>query len=102
MGWAEREAGCRKDEGGLRKYHWLALRVPRRQDQGFLRMEECRMRFAHVAALITTVAVAGSASGQEHQHPGEKLGTVHFANSCSPTAAASFDRAIALLHSFEF
>jgi tetratricopeptide (TPR) repeat protein len=48
--------------------------------------------------------VAGSSlSAQEHQHPtGEKLGTVHFETSCAPAAGAEFDRAIALLHSFEF
>ena len=32
----------------------------------------------------------------------ERLGTVHFQTSCSPTVASRFDRAVALLHSFEF
>ncbi len=32
----------------------------------------------------------------------ERLGAVHFATSCSPKAAPVFDRAVALLHSFEF
>jgi hypothetical protein len=42
-------------------------------------------------------------SAQEHQHgSGEKLGTVHFATSCSETAQNEFDRAVALLHSFQF
>jgi hypothetical protein len=55
-----------------------------------------------VAALSFAVAGAG-AGAQEHQHAaGEKLGTVHFETSCAPAAAAQFDRAIALLHSFEF
>lgn len=31
-----------------------------------------------------------------------KLGTVHFATSCNPRVAPTFDRAVALLHSFEF
>jgi hypothetical protein len=35
-------------------------------------------------------------------HPQEQLGSVHFATSCRPEVAATFDRAIALLHSFEF
>lgn len=42
---------------------------------------------------------------QEHQHaltPGEKLGTVHFVTSCASSAQPQFDRAVALLHSFEF
>ena len=38
------------------------------------------------------------------QHPTSprKLGTVHFTTSCSPSAQPVFDRAVALLHSFEF
>jgi hypothetical protein len=32
----------------------------------------------------------------------EQLGTVHFATSCAPATSATFDRGIALLHSFEF
>src|SRR5262249_21868893 len=39
---------------------------------------------------------------QEHQHGAEQLGTVHFATSCTATAQTAFDRAMALLHSFEF
>src|SRR5262245_51337023 len=44
------------------------------------------------------------AHAQEHEHGGasEKLGTVHFATSCSAAAQPQFDRAVALLHSFEF
>jgi hypothetical protein len=58
---------------------------------------------------ITTVLVVGftcTATAQEHVHPAgaaaEKLGTVHFATSCSPAVAPQFNRAVALLHSFEF
>lgn len=32
----------------------------------------------------------------------EKLGTVHFATSCNERAQKDFDRAVALLHSFQF
>lgn len=40
---------------------------------------------------------------QQHAHPEqERLGVVHFPTSCAPAAAPRFDRAIALLHSFEF
>jgi hypothetical protein len=47
-----------------------------------------------------------ASSAQEHAHPhgaptGE-FGTVHLATSCSPSVAAQVDRAVALLHSFEF
>jgi hypothetical protein len=54
------------------------------------------------------IGLLGIASGtasfaQEHQHSGgETLGTVHFQTSCNSPAQARFDRAMALLHSFEF
>ena len=57
---------------------------------------------------ITAAAVllALPAYAQDHAHPEgagtEKLGTVHFATSCGPSVAPQFDRAVALLHSFEF
>ena len=65
------------------------------------------MRLVSVAsAAILFAAPASDAFSQEHAHqtvdPAEKLGTVHFATSCSPKVAPQFDRAIALLHSFEF
>ncbi len=60
---------------------------------------------ARAAALLFTVA--GAATAQEHVHPPRgaspgRLGTVHFQTSCSPAVAPQFDRAVALLHSFEF
>ncbi len=41
---------------------------------------------------------------QEHQHvaAGERLGTVHFSTSCNVESQKHFDRAVALLHSFQF
>jgi hypothetical protein len=63
-----------------------------------------RVSVAVAAVLLTLPAFA--AYPQEHGHPQgaptEKLGTVHFATSCSPAVAPQFDRAVALLHSFEF
>ena len=63
-----------------------------------------RLSVAAAAVLFTLPALAAYA--QEHAHfpgaPAEKLGTVHFATSCSPRVAPQFDRAVALLHSFEF
>ncbi|HEX7960483.1 MAG TPA: hypothetical protein VF493_11225 [Terriglobales bacterium] len=57
----------------------------------------------------TTIAVcaiallASSSIAQEHQHgTNAKLGTVHFATSCNPAAQNEVDRAVALLHSFQF
>src|SRR5712664_913100 len=47
--------------------------------------------------------LAASGVGQEHQHgKGEKLGAVHFDTSCNAEAQTEFDRAVALLHSFQF
>jgi len=58
-----------------------------------------------VAAVLFTLP-AFAVYPQEHAHqqgaPTEKLGTVHFATTCSPVVAPQFNRAVALLHSFEF
>lgn len=46
---------------------------------------------------------AASGAAREHRHAtGEKLGAVHFATSCNEQAQKEFDRAVALLHSFQF
>jgi len=46
---------------------------------------------------------AGSGFAQEHEHgPSENLGTVHFSTSCNEDAQKEMDRAVALLHSFQF
>jgi hypothetical protein len=57
-----------------------------------------------VHGLCFLILAAGNTMAQEHHHAAtdEKLGTVHFATSCSPAAQKQFDRAVALLHSFEF
>ncbi len=55
---------------------------------------------AIAAASLMLPAVA--AYSQQHAHPPEKLGIVHFPTSCSPKVAPQFDRAVAWLHSFEF
>ena len=58
---------------------------------------------------LTAVAVMASfgasvgADEAVHNHPApEKLGTVHFENSCATAVQGSFDRAVALLHSFAY
>ena len=49
------------------------------------------------------LALAANCLAQEHQHgEGEKLGTVRFATSCNAVAQKEFNRAVALLHSFQF
>ena len=53
--------------------------------------------------LAFLVMLAASCLAQEHQHGnGEKLGDVHFATSCNEAAKKGFNRAVALLHSFQF
>jgi hypothetical protein len=55
-----------------------------------------------ISAIALLLVVTHDAASQEHGHPAEKLGTVHFQTSCSPAVAPKFDRAVSLLHSFEF
>ena len=60
-----------------------------------------RARIFRACVLILS---AGSSTAQEHRHAMavEKLGTVRFATSCNSAAQKQFDRAVALLHSFQF
>jgi tetratricopeptide (TPR) repeat protein len=64
------------------------------------------MTSAFVAAAAILLIFPAVAYSQQQAHPQgpptETLGTVHFATSCSPSVAPQFDRAVALLHSFEF
>jgi hypothetical protein len=53
------------------------------------------LAFSTLAASPAVAAPGTSAAGQ-------KLGTVAFANSCAPEAQESFERGVALLHSFSF
>jgi hypothetical protein len=62
------------------------------------------MRSGPGIALALTV-LARVATGQEHQHAPaatEQLGAVSFDTSCISAAQVPFNRAVALLHSFEF
>jgi hypothetical protein len=54
---------------------------------------------------ILFAASAAIAAAPQHEHGAagpEKLGTVRFATSCSAAAQPAFNRAVALLHSFDF
>ena len=55
-------------------------------------------------ALAVATLLGSPALAQDHHAApaGEKLGTVHFPTSCAPALAPRIDRAVALLHSFEF
>jgi len=63
------------------------------------------MRRMKLIAAVLLVCAAARGMAQEHRHGngnGERLGEVHFATSCSERAQRDFDRAVALLHSFQF
>src|SRR5208283_3089444 len=63
----------------------------------------CQMYGMKLVAAVLLVFPAAPAMTQEHQHGhGEKLGEVHFAISCNEAAQREFNRAVALLHSFQF
>lgn len=50
---------------------------------------------------IIALSFGASALAAQHDHT-ERLGSVHFPTSCQPSVAQTFDRGIALLHSFEY
>jgi hypothetical protein len=54
------------------------------------------------AAVVLILALDANAQNHDHALATEKLGTVAFATSCSAAAQPQFNRAVALLHSFEF
>jgi hypothetical protein len=55
-----------------------------------------------VAAILLTFLTSSSIARERQHASGEKLGTVRFATSCNEAAQAEFNRAVALLHSFQF
>jgi hypothetical protein len=60
-----------------------------------------------LTATVLVACLASAGLAQEHEHAAsaaseERLGSVHFATSCRADVEAPFDRAVALLHSFEF
>ena len=60
-------------------------------------------RTGTAALLLIASAAAGAQATPRHEHAAqEKLGTVQFETSCDPKVAPAFNRAVALLHSFEF
>ena len=59
--------------------------------------------FASVFIAAILIALPASTTlAQDHAHTSEQLGSVHFATTCAAKVAPQFDRAVALLHSFEF
>jgi len=57
----------------------------------------------HVTGVVILSALLAGQPAPQHEHGGAgKLGTVHFSTSCAPATQPTFDRGIALLHSFDF
>lgn len=54
-----------------------------------------------IAGFLLTLAASCLAQAHPHGN-GEKLGTVQFATSCNEAAQKEFNRAVTLLHSFQF
>ena len=65
-----------------------------------MRTFHCTLVLATVIALAPVRALADD--GHESPHAAEKFGTVAFPTSCKPEAQQSFERGLALLHSFAY
>lgn len=62
------------------------------------------MRRISILFAILLCSAVSRLSAQEHHHElsAEEVGSVQFATSCSKTVATSFNRAVAILHSFQY
>jgi tetratricopeptide (TPR) repeat protein len=61
------------------------------------------IRFVLLIAALIGVSGASAQESHQHQHDAtEKLGQVSFPISCQPAAQQKFNRALALLHSFQY
>jgi hypothetical protein len=62
------------------------------------------MRTLSGLLIALLIFVSAARTQDEHQHAlsAEELGSVHFSTSCSPAIAAEVNRAVALLHSFQY
>jgi len=54
------------------------------------------------AVLLCSVSLSLAAQEHHHELSAEEVGSVHFLTSCTKTVELSFDRAVALLHSFQY
>src|SRR5258708_25022610 len=92
----------RQDRASSR-YGRPAIRIPSRRSRAYNPAVGEQMFTRRVFAGCAIALLAASAVAQEHEHgKGEKLGAGHFATSCNVEAQKEFDRAVALLHSFQF
>ncbi len=55
-----------------------------------------------LCALFLSASVAGADEHHDHKLSAEELGSIHFAISCVKSTQTEFNRAVALLHSFQY
>lgn len=55
-----------------------------------------------IAAILLAFTAAPAVTREQPHDNGQMLGEVHFATSCKQRGQSEFDRAVALLHSFQF
>lgn len=62
------------------------------------------MRFSRVLVCLVLVSIGTGWCDEGHHHEltEQQVGSVHFANSCAKGVQTSFQRAVALLHSFQY
>lgn len=60
------------------------------------------LQIRSIVASVLLLSMGSIAEAQSHRSSSARLGTVHFATSCNQEAQPEIDRAVALLHSFEF
>src|SRR4029077_3485725 len=61
------------------------------------------LRARILGACVLMLAAGGTiVAGHQHAAAGGNVGTGHLMTSCNPAAQKQFDRAVALLHSFQF
>lgn len=62
-----------------------------------------RVRFGSLLFLVALTVPALTRAQADHKHASsEHLGTVTFSTSCNKAAQPQFNRAVALMHSFQF
>jgi tetratricopeptide (TPR) repeat protein len=55
-----------------------------------------------LCCILLTVSAAWCDEGHQHELTEQQVGSVHFATSCTKPVQADFQRAVALLHSFQY
>jgi tetratricopeptide (TPR) repeat protein len=61
-----------------------------------------RRMSALCSAFFVFVALARADERHDHKLSAEELGSIHFSTSCAKNVEATFNRAVALLHSFQY